>query len=122
MNLRRGFLRLWVTATGSWLIYCIWYYKTTCHHSEGEGILCEDRSRAIGPVGGGYSIGGPMEQPDLLHIAAVTIGLPLAILGAGLVAGWVNPGVLVTGRIVFVARSAAVGSTSPRQDQTGAGA
>lgn len=91
MNIRRGLLRLWMAGTGIWLIYWIWYYERTCDFVKGEGLLCEDRSHAVGWVGN-YFIGGPFVPPDLLHIAVLTIGLPLAILCAGVAARWVIRG------------------------------
>jgi hypothetical protein len=101
MSLRRGFLRLWIVATGIWIGGWAWHYAAICRDFDGlvfiSGFNCNEKITLTPPIDEpvphtGYVILGPAE-PELrigaIQMGITLIGVPLGILATGWLAAWV---------------------------------
>jgi hypothetical protein len=103
MNFRRGFLRLWIVATGIWIAGWAWHYAAICRDSDGvvyiSGFNCSPRERQAemaaflaSKPSGGFTIGPPILEIGATEIGITLVGIPLGILAMSLLAAWVIRG------------------------------
>jgi hypothetical protein len=106
MNFRRGFLRLWIVATGIWIAGWAWHYADTCRDYPGQvfiaGFLCSPSYilEDLGPADEPSARRGPVTirpvPPDLkigaIQMGITLIGVPLGILAMSWLTVWVIRG------------------------------
>jgi hypothetical protein len=73
VNVRRGLWRLWIGVSAFWVGFWVWHYFTTYPR-----IIMFDGSHVtvLNPV-------------DFLQVTEITIGIPIAVLGASLIVAWI---------------------------------
>ena len=82
MNVTRGLLRAWVTITVAWIVYWVWVWNVE--------LVCLYRGPAAdGCHGYGHD---PLTLGSWVNIAIRVLGVPAAVLVAGIVTAWVIRG------------------------------
>jgi hypothetical protein len=89
VNVRRGLWRLWIAASAFWVGFWVWHYFKACSplirpDGSADEILCDTNE-----VSGNVVRLAPF---DLLQVTEITIGIPIAVLGIGLIVAWILRG------------------------------
>jgi hypothetical protein len=86
MNLKRGFVRLWIVASLLWIAAFIWYLRASCSYSADDVLDCwtgdEDWMMPISY----FSI------RDYARLGMIGASVPLGLLFFGYVIAWVAKG------------------------------
>jgi hypothetical protein len=101
-NLRRGFLRLWMVATGIWIAGWAWHYAAICRDFDGEVFISGFGCSApwVSPAakdwdkpGTGFTVTPiPILEIGAIEIGITLVGVPLGMLALSWLTAWVIQG------------------------------